>query len=75
MVWAMAADSLCGTAYLKNVIANGARDGVTFDDIMRRDKPQIDERAKSLMAQYDTKERREKFCEKIRKDAESPPPE
>jgi hypothetical protein len=75
VVFAMAADSLCGTAYLKNVIANAGRDGVTFDDIMKHDKPQIDERAKRLMAQYDNQERKDKFCAMVKRDAESAPEE
>ena len=75
VVFAMAADSLCGTAYLKNVIANAERDGVTLDDIMRRDKPQIDQRAHGLIAQFDTQERKQKFCDDIKRDAENPPKE
>jgi len=75
VVFALAADHLCGTAYLKTVIANGRRDGVTLDDIMRRDKPQIDDRANNLIAQNDSEERKEKFCEKIRRDAASAPEE
>jgi hypothetical protein len=75
VVFAMAADSLCGTAYLKNVIDNAARDGVTLDDIMRRDKAQIDERANRLIAQYDSQERKDKFCAMIKHDAETPPDE
>jgi hypothetical protein len=42
---------------------------------VRRDKPQIDERAKNLIAQNNDKERKERFCEKIRRDAESSPEE
>jgi hypothetical protein len=73
MVFAIAADFLCGTNYQRNVIANLQHDGV--DDIVRRDKPQIDERAKNLIAQNNDKERKERFCEKIRRDAESSPEE
>ena len=75
VVFAMAADSLCGTAYLKNVIDNAGRDGVTLDDIMRRDKLQIDERANRLIAQYDSQERKDKFCAMVKRDAESAPQE
>ena len=75
VVFAMAADSLCGTAYLKNVIDNAGRDGVTLDDIMRRDKAQIDERANGLIAQYDSQERKDKFCAMVKRDAESAPEE
>ena len=42
---------------------------------MRRDKPQIDQRAHSLIAQFDTQERKQKFCDDIKRDAENPPKE
>jgi hypothetical protein len=32
---AIAADTLCGTAYLQTVLANGQSDGFTLDDLMR----------------------------------------
>ena len=73
--YAIAADTLCGTAYLKTVLANGMSDGFSLDDLMRRDKPAIDDQAKSLIAQNDSDELKEKFCQKIRRDVESPPAE
>ena len=52
-----------------------AQAGVTLDDIMRRDKAQIDERANKLIAQYDSQERKDKFCAMVKRDAESAPEE
>ena len=73
MVYAIVADSLCGTAYLKIVIANVAQVGLTLDDVMRRDKPQIDERANRLIADNSDREHKEKFCAKVQRDVESDP--
>jgi hypothetical protein len=70
---AIAADTLCGTAYLQTVLANGQSDGFTLDDLMRRDKPQIDEQASRLIAENDSQELKDKFCQKIRRDVESAP--
>jgi hypothetical protein len=75
VVFAMAADSLCGTGYLRNVIENAAHDGVTLDDIMRRDKAEIDERANHLITQNADQAHKEKFCAMIKRDAESTPDE
>jgi hypothetical protein len=73
MGFAIAADTLCGTAYLNTVVANGESDGFSLDDLMRRDKPQIDEQANRLIAENDSEERKDKFCQKIRRDVESAP--
>ena len=75
LVYAKAADSLCGTDYLKNVIANIQQDGVALDDIMRVDRQQIDERAMRLIAANADNDHKDKFCDKIKRDAASKPDE
>jgi hypothetical protein len=73
MGYAIAADTLCGTSYLNTVIANARLVGLTMDDVMRRDKPRIDKLANRLLAENNSKELKDKFCEKIKRDVASSP--